>query len=75
MWLRRNAVIYHVVNVSKFVREHEELFEPQDVIWDLENGYVCRAVKRLNSLGGNGKDVRTHWKNWELVRLTCTAAL
>jgi endogenous inhibitor of DNA gyrase (YacG/DUF329 family) len=73
-----DGILYRGRNIRDFVRTHEDLFDPQDVIWramryskpSMVIGVVrdpelhCRASKGLGSLFGESKYVRFSWKGW-----------
>lgn len=57
---------YRFVNLSEFVRNHSDMFDPRDVEWI---GAQCRAVKRLSDLFSNkGKRAPLSWKGWRAIR-------
>jgi len=59
-------VVYKVVNISEFVRTHEHLFQPEDMVWTHpEKTGRCRASNGLCSL--HQKDSRGSWKGWTMV--------
>jgi predicted nucleic acid-binding Zn ribbon protein len=78
-WLRSpDGRIFHGRNILEFVRQHPDLFDPEDVVWKVP-GYrsaskvlgllriptkTCRAAKGLSNLFGNRPDVRYSWKGW-----------
>lgn len=59
--------LYEVINLCKFVREHTELFLPEDVVWTAKNrtgtSFACRATSGLRAVI-NGQ-LRS-WKDWML---------
>ena len=76
--------IFHGRNILEFVRQHPDLFDPEDVVWRVPRYRVaskvlgllkvptqtCRAAKGLAHLFGEGPHVRYSWKGWtrELFR-------
>jgi hypothetical protein len=61
-----NGKIWHVKNVLKFIREHEYLFSPEDVVW---KGEKCRMAAAFSKLTRN-VDRRSSSKGWTLVSKT-----
>ena len=57
--------IWVVRNLVKFVREHEYLFETQDVIWEGKHLCRCKATSALRNLWS--KKPVTAAKGWTLV--------
>jgi hypothetical protein len=68
------GVSYTFHNLVHFVREHPDLFIPEDINWKLTKKGVpvkCRAVGGLYSLspGRNKKTVNGSWKGWTFVSM------
>ena len=61
--------IWHVKNVVKFVREHEYLFSPEDVVWGGKKSASCKMVSAFSKLTRN-VDRRSSAKGWTLVSST-----
>ena len=61
---------YRFDNMSEFVRNHEHLFAPEDVVWNKR--FHCRALKGLLTLTAKGNHTRGSWKGWTLVSYTET---
>ena len=69
-----DGVVYKGRNIRDFVRTHEDLFDPQDVIWRRQTRKKpsrvnssfesCLASKGLASLYGVSEHVRFSWKGW-----------
>lgn len=72
-----DGVVYLGRNIRDFVRTHEELFDPQDVIWRKKKWgkpskvtgvrrqfESCNAAKGLGALYGESESVRLSWKGW-----------
>ena len=62
------GALYQFRNLKKFVREHEDLFDAEDVVWKLQNGKAnqawCRAFQMLARLRpGNSKAIN-EWSGW-----------
>lgn len=67
-------VEYPFHNLTHFVREHPELFLPEDVVWreriyrhgvrGERVGYICRAASGLGTVVSGGRGT---WKGWTLV--------
>ncbi len=55
-------------NLKKWVREHEDLFEAEDVIWKEMNGKAnqawCRAFQALGRLRPSSSKHLPEWKDW-----------
>jgi hypothetical protein len=66
-----NNKIWHVKNVLKFVREHEHLFSPEDVVWRGKKLDSCKMVSAFAKLTRN-VDRRSSSKGWTLVSKTET---
>jgi hypothetical protein len=64
-----NGKIWHVKNVLKFVREHEYLFSPEDVVWGGKKLDSCKMVSAFAKLTRN-VDRRSSSKGWTLVSKT-----
>ena len=64
-----NNKIWHVKNVLKFVREHEYLFSPEDVVWRGKKLDSCKMVSAFAKLTRN-VDRRSSAKGWTLVSST-----
>ena len=72
-----DGVVYKGRNVLNFVRAHENLFDPEDVVWrrpPLQRAKSkrlahpqCRASKGLANLFGESKFVRFSWKGWTRI--------
>ena len=60
-------VVYAFRNLTQFVRDHEELFLPEDVVWKKtgkrKSREQCRASKGLQALFAR-KFIRSSWKGW-----------
>ncbi len=58
---------YRFRNLTHFVREHEHLFMPDDVIWKPHgSGLRCKAVAGLMKMSPRGKHP-SPWKGWRWV--------
>jgi hypothetical protein len=58
---------FHVDNISRFVRAHPHLFDPEDLIrkpYSKRASYSCNATQGLSSLTRN----RRSWKGWSLLK-------
>ena len=64
-----NGKIWHVKNVVKFIREHEYLFSPEDVVWRGAKLYSCNMAKAFGKLTRTA-DRRSSSKGWTLVSST-----
>jgi hypothetical protein len=76
VWRLRSSanVEYEFKNLTNFVREHPELFDPEDLKWKLNKNGIpleCRATHGLYSLNPNGKKkvVAGSWKGWTFVSM------
>jgi hypothetical protein len=57
--------LYPFRNLTHFVREHPQLFFPEDVVWKKrDRAFQCRASHALLRLFGHGKVVPGTWKGW-----------
>lgn len=69
-WVIRapNGEIHRFRNLKKWVREHEFLFEDEDVIWKEMNGKAnqawCRAFQALGRLRPSSSKHLEEWKAW-----------
>lgn len=82
------GIIFSGRNLVEFVRTHEELFAPSDVVWRPTKykrtspvikvratpGLHCRASKGLTNLFGENKNVRHSWKGWTREGISALAA-
>jgi hypothetical protein len=63
--------LYEFRNLKKFVREHENLFEADDVIWKEMNGKAnqawCRAFQALGRLRPTSSKHLAEWHGWRWV--------
>ncbi len=59
---------YTFTNLMHFIRTHEHLFNPDDVIWRKKPNGVewCRASSGIGGLAGRGCTAR-QWKGWQLI--------
>lgn len=70
MWRLRapDGSLYEFRNLKKFVREHETLFSPDDVIWKEMNGKAnqawCRAFQSLGRLRPTSSKNIPEWCGW-----------
>ena len=70
MWRLRapDGLLYEFRNLKKFVREHEQLFSPDDVIWKEMNGKAnqawCRAFQSLGRLRPTSSKHIAEWFGW-----------
>lgn len=70
MWKLRapTGAVYEFRNLKKFVREHESLFSPEDVIWKEMNGKAnqawCRAFQSLGRLRPTSSKHMAEWSGW-----------
>ena len=64
-----NGKIWHAKNVLKFIREHEYLFSPEDVVWGGKKLDSCKMVSAFAKLTRN-VDRRSSSKGWTLVSKT-----
>lgn len=70
MWKLRapSGAVYEFRNLKKFVREHESLFSPEDVIWKEMNGKAnqawCRAFQSLGRLRPTSSKHVAEWCGW-----------
>ena len=64
-----NGKIWHVKNVLKFIREHEYLFSPEDVVWGGKKLDSCKMVSAFSKLTRN-VERRSSSKGWTLVSKT-----
>ncbi len=62
---------YTFTNLMHFVRTHEHLFEPEDVVWRKKASGVewCRASSGLAGLAAKKKTPNS-WKGWKLISVT-----
>lgn len=72
IWIVRSPrnILYKFRNVQKFVRDHEHLFDPSDVIWRKSGEHRlhhCRAMGGLFSLSPRNKLTKGTWKGWTWV--------
>jgi hypothetical protein len=69
-WVLRapDGQIHKFRNLKKWVRENEELFEIEDVIWKEMNGKAnqawCRAFQALGRLRPSSSKHLPEWKDW-----------
>ena len=69
-WVLRapDGQIHKFRNLKKWVRENEELFETEDVIWKEMNGKAnqawCRAFQALGRLRPSSSKHLPEWKDW-----------
>lgn len=74
------GVVWTICNLLHFVREHEDLFDPNDVVWkprivkslvpgvpDYQRGWRCAAYGGLSTLFARGKKTPGSWKGWTVV--------
>lgn len=70
-----NGCTHRGKNLLEFVRRHEQLFSPEDVVWSritpTKTAVICRAYKGLLSLR-RVTDTPGSWKGWTLVSFTET---
>jgi hypothetical protein len=63
--------IWHFRNLTHFVRTHQELFDPNDLVMrPVGRGrrqLYCNAAKRLLQLFKNGKNTLATWKGWTVA--------
>ena len=57
-------VVYEFKNLSHFIREHTELFLPEDVIWKGKNKKRCNASAGIQSVCPRKKHPVGSWKSW-----------
>ena len=56
---------YTFVNLAHFIRNHQDLFESDDLIWKRAgNGIKCRAYNGLSGLRPTLKKPLESWKGW-----------
>ncbi len=70
-WLLKSDrnVFYEFDNLSQWVRDNSELFDPEDVQWKpSENS--CKATRGLSSLRPTRKKPEATWKGWTWVSIT-----
>lgn len=63
-------VTYRFQNMTQFVRDHLDLFAPEDVVWYGKHLGHCRALKGLLMLTARGNNTRGSWHGWTLVSHT-----
>jgi hypothetical protein len=60
--------VHEFRNLKKWVRDNENLFEPEDVIWKLnggqENQAWCRAFQGLSRLRPTSSKLLPEWHGW-----------
>lgn len=63
-----NNKTYTFTNLMHFVRTHEQLFEPSDVVWRKKANGVewCRASSGIGGLA-NKANKSQQWKGWQLI--------
>lgn len=54
--------VFTGTNLKKFLRDHADLFDPEDLKWTPLGG--CRAYTGLGQLLPHRKHQKTHWKDW-----------
>ena len=63
-----NGLCYQFRNLKKFVREHAELFDAEDVIWKEPEGKPnqawCRAFQALSRLRPTCSKYLEEWNGW-----------
>jgi hypothetical protein len=62
-----NNTIHEFRNLIHFIRENENLFNPEDVVWRTKNGRVCKTCKAhggLSILSPRRKNPHGVWKGW-----------
>jgi hypothetical protein len=72
-WILRDptGTIHTFRNLKKWVRDNENLFEPEDVIWKLNGGQPnqawCRAFQGLSRLRPSSSKLLGEWHGWTWV--------
>jgi hypothetical protein len=70
-WVLRgpDGQVFQFRNLKKWVREHEELFDPTDVVWKEMNGVAnqawCRAFQALGRLRPTSSKHIPEWNGWK----------
>lgn len=62
--------VYEFRNLKKFVRDHENLFSPEDVQWKEQSGTHqtwCKAFQALSRLRPSCSKPLTEWNGWRWV--------
>ena len=63
--------VYEFRNLKKFVREHEDIFDADDVVWKDMNGKAnqawCRAFQALGRLRPTSSKHLAEWHGWRWV--------
>lgn len=78
-WVLRapDGQTYTFRNLKKWVREHEHLFAPSDVIWKEMNGKAnqawCRAFQALGRLRPTSSKMLPEWQGWTWAGDDCAA--
>jgi len=57
-----SGVWFTGTNLKKFLRDHADLFDPEDLKWTPLGG--CRAYTGLGQLLPYRKHAKNHWKGW-----------
>ena len=60
--LSPDNTVYHFRNLALFLRQHTELFDPDDLT---PRTIGCRASAKLSRLRPDNKNRRKSWKGWE----------
>ena len=67
------GAVYEFRNLKNFVREHENLFSPGDVIWKEMNGKAnqawCRAFQSLGRLRPTSSKHIAEWAGWTWAQM------
>ncbi len=69
-------IVFHIKNISNFVRTHEHLFRKDDVAWRIVKGkksgcignLTCRARQGLLHMASEKSD-RNTWKGWTIISI------
>lgn len=62
--------VYEFRNLKKFVRDHENLFNPEDVQWKEQSGTHqtwCKAFQALSRLRPSCSKPLTEWNGWRWI--------
>ena len=62
--LSPDRITYRFINISEFIRTHEHLFAPEDLVW---KKHQCRASKGLRQLFQT-KRAPLSWKGWRPIK-------